>query len=203
MKGPQIPVVLAFLVAAWIGACGGNGDEPPGGPTPFDDPTVQGEKFAELRASQEYQAAVEQMETCLSGQGYVGNPYVEGITLSDGTVYKATAGQGEQFSGAVLDFRIAQEQCRDQAGFEAVLQNYGLTSKPQGITPERLQQLNEDRVAVMQCMGGKGWEIPEPVTLQGTLVFDVVHDSDEREAAWNVDHAACNTELFGNIRGRE
>jgi hypothetical protein len=194
----------AVLLCAFALACGASGEPAAGEAPPDDDRDEQSRNFAELRASEEYQRSIEQIRECMSAQGYVGNPYQEGVSFPDGTVLKIGGEQtGFKLTGAYLDYRLAQEKCQQAAGYEAILQRHGMTSGPQGIMPERLQQLNEDRVAVMQCMGEKGWKIPEPVTLQGMFVFEVVHESDEREAAWNVDHAACNAELFGNIRGRE
>lgn len=194
----------AVCLCALALACGASGEPASGEAPPFDDRDEQSRNFAELHASEEYQRSIEQIRACMSAQGYVGNPYQEGVSFPDGTVLKIGGEHtGFRLTGAYLAYRLAQEKCQQAAGYEAVLQGHGMTSGPQGITPDRLQQINEDRVAVMQCMSGKGWEIPEPVTLQGMLVFDIVHESEEREAAWNVDHAACNTELFGNIRGRE
>ncbi|MGH2607795.1 MAG: hypothetical protein ACRDHF_01790 [Tepidiformaceae bacterium] len=191
-------ILLSLGCAFMLGGCGSS--EPGASQQPLDEQGEQSSNFQQARESEDYKRAIEQIDACMASQGYVGDPNAEGIVLADGSVFKN--GKSYAVSGAYLDFRIAHEKCQQEAGFEAILQRYGLTSQPQGISPERLRQINEDQVAVMQCMGRNGWEIPEPKTLQGTLIFDIVLEG-ERQAAWNVDHGTCNTELFGNVRGRE
>jgi hypothetical protein len=172
-------------------ACNGGGEGTRSAGIPIDERDASA-KFAELRASEQYRAAIDEMEECLAVRGYAGNPYAEGITLPDGTVLQLGPGQPvPPLTGAYLDFRLAQQECQEEAGFEAILQQHGLTSEIQGVSPGQLAAMNEQQVGRMRCMEAKGWEIPEPVTLQGTLVFDVRHDNPEEESAWQADFAEC------------
>ena len=192
LKSRVVTGLLSLLAAALLAACGGErGEQPPEEPH-VDEQAEQTRKFAELRASEEYQVATEQITGCLAERGYVGNPYEEGMSVPDGTVLKIGVGDPPPpLTGVYLDFRVVQEECQEAAGFEAVLQKFGLTSGPQGITPERLAEINGTELARMQCMEGKGWDVPEPVTLQGMLVFNIKHDSPEKESAWRIDLALC------------
>jgi hypothetical protein len=188
--------VIRVLVLAFIGAifaaCAGAASEDGGADSRVDDPAEQSRRFAELRATEEYQVATQRMEACRAERGYVGNPYAEGVSMPDGSVLKLEPGQpGPPLTGAYLDFRLAQQECQQEAGFEEILQKFGLTSQVQGITPGQLALMNQEELARMRCMEAKGWEIPEPVTLQGSLVFDVHHDNPEDEAAWQTDYSEC------------
>jgi hypothetical protein len=183
--------LIGLVAMALLAACGGDGPSRPSEPTVFDDPTVQSQKFAELRASSEYQAAIERVASCLADQGIVGDPRKEGALMPDGTLLKVDGGY--TLKGPILDYLVAREKCQQAAGWEEILQRFGLTSEVQGVGPAQLAAQNQQQIALMRCMEAKGWEIPEPVTPQGRLIFDPPLDSAEEQAAWDSDYATCFT----------
>jgi hypothetical protein len=188
--------LFCLLTVALLMACGGGSQNPSSDSEHHvDEQAEQSRKFAELRATEDYQVAVEQIHSCLAEQGYVGNPAAEGATMPDGTVLKiGPDNPGQVLRGAYLDYELTSQACQEMVGFEEILQRHGLTSQREGVSPGQLEAINQQQIALMRCMEGEGWEIPEPVTLRGLLIFDPRLDSAEHQAAWDSDYATCFTE---------
>ncbi|MEX0784263.1 MAG: hypothetical protein WD557_16605 [Dehalococcoidia bacterium] len=188
--------LLCLVTAGLLLACSGGAETPsPDSDDHGDEQAEQSRKAAEMRATEEYQVAVQQITSCLAERGYVGNPHAEGMSMPDGTVLKlGPDNPGQLLRGAYLDYSLAQQDCQERAGFEAILQQHGLTSQREGVSPGQVAAINQQQLAIMRCMKDEGWEIPEPVTLRGLLVFDPKLDSAEDQAAWDSDYATCFTE---------
>jgi hypothetical protein len=190
------PFAGGLLWLAGVGlilACGGGSETPPpDSHDHVDDQAEQSRKVADLRADEEYQVALQRIQSCLEERGYVGNPHTEGTTMPDGTVLKlGPENPGQLLRGAYLDYELARQDCQVVAGLEEILQRHGLTSQREGVSPEQLAAINQQQVARMRCMENEGWAIPEPVTLRGLLMFDPRLDDAEEQAAWDSDYATC------------
>ncbi len=196
-----IPPCLVLLVA-----CGSDGERGAGGtvfvpptsapalPTPqyisnADAAATASAEYREMAASPEFQAAQERMKTCMAEEGYVGNP-VEGVVLKDGSLLKMGPGEGRAVRGAYLQYRVDTERCSEESGFYDVTAKLGHPARPL-IPSATLGQMNTRTINIMRCMEGKGWKLPDPVTLHGMLVLDPTLDTPEDEAAWATDHSEC------------
>jgi hypothetical protein len=188
--------LFCLLTVALLMACGG-GPQSPSSESEHnvDELDELSRKAAGLRDDEDYQVAVEQIHSCLAEQGYIGNPAAEGATMPDGTVLKiGPDNPGQVLRGAYLDYELASQACQEMVGFEEILQRHGLTSQRQGVSPGQIEAVNQQQIAIMRCMEVQGWEIPEPVTLRGLLMFDPRLENAEDQAAWDSDYATCFTD---------
>ncbi len=185
------PLLAASVLSASIN-CGGDD----GGARDLHQDLNSGET-SEMASSPEFQAARERLVQCLGDAGYVKDAHGK-ITLSDGSTYPPGNTDRIESTSAIVDYQIENERCLHESGLADVLQAYGRADP----TPDsgRAKQHNDEVVRLMQCMEGKGWEIPEPRTLRGFLYFDTAQPA-ERQAAWDVDSAACSQELYGSGTG--
>jgi hypothetical protein len=149
-----------------------------------------------MEQSDEFKAAIARFEQCMKGLGYPSVDTREGVLLKDGTVFKPEPGQSYPYTGAYLEYRVDTERCSSSSGVDAVRQQFG-ASDP---TPNTNFIKARNRYGTQQaaCLARKGWNMPEPVTVKGAMIWDVQLSSQEEQDAYARDQIACNMELFGS-----
>jgi hypothetical protein len=194
-------LVLGIALLLACVACGGEDDgaaDQPGavGRDPHTDEAERADasrRAAEMTASPEYQAARERVQRCLEQLGYVGEPLSgQEIVLPDGRSFRIPGPENPAapLAGPYRRYQIDAERCQEEAGFFEVVERFGFSGRPE-IDPAKLAEMNAAMIAEMQCMEGKGWDIPASEMLQGMVVFDINHATPEEEAAWRSDYATC------------
>lgn len=146
---------------------------------------------ATMRASPQWAEALARYETCMHEEGYPELSIRKGVVLKDGSV--VGEGGSHELKGAYLEYVVSMENCENSSGIAAVSRDFGFANPT--LAPETQKRLNDKAVREMACMETKGWDIPEPVTSRGLLIFDVQIDSEEERTAYNVDFYRCLAEL--------
>jgi hypothetical protein len=154
-------------------------------------------RFADLRATSEYQEALKRSRACMEALGYV---YEDDSHLyyKDGSYEDLTVQKQRSLTGNWLGYRLDREYCDDSSGATALAVAAGLP--PDEYDPNFIEQSNRQGAALMKCMASKGWQIPEPVRLRnGLLIYDVAPLQSEADAkqSWDIDIKVCNLDLSG------
>lgn len=182
---------LSFCTALLLVGCGSTDEKAENGPS---DEEFR-ENWTVMQDSTEWKAAYARHQQCMRDAGYPSIDSCEGVVLKDGTLHKPELGQSFAYTGAYLEYRVDTERCSAQSGLDAVRQQFG-TSDPTP-NPNLIRSRNHYGTLQAACLAQKGWEIPEPVTVKGALVWDVQLDSAEEKDAYSHDQLSCNVELFG------
>ena len=187
MRAPFLLVVMVGTLLAC--ACGSNTAQPG-----HDDEESQlRANWPTMTASRDFSEALVRYKACMFEAGYPETDQRVGVLLKDGTVLKPEPGSSFALSGAYLQYNLASEECDASSGMNAVRGSHG-TADPTP-NPVVLKQLNDQRIREMACMEQKGWDIPEPVTSRGSLIFDVRFESEEQKTAYTVQYYRCMAEL--------
>ena len=188
MKGLAIFVMAIAVVAA--SACGSGGST-------GNDHAEEGDRVAKnwpaMTASDDFKEAMTRYEECMLSEGYPETDQRIGVVLKDGSIVKPEAGSRYTLSGAYLEYQISSEGCSDSSGLDAVRVQYDTADPTPNPAIQKFQ--NDQHVREMGCMEQKGWDIPEPQTSRGLLIFDVQFDSEEQRSAYNVEYYRCQREL--------
>lgn len=180
-------LMLGIALLSLMAACGSNDRSAPGEPDEWDD-----DAYATMLANPSYEQVQARYTSCMHEAGYPEVDIRKGIILKDGSVIREGAGP-LYLRGAYLEYALTVEGCEQSTGLSAVRADFGFANPT--LAPGTQKRLNDNVVREMACMEGKGWDIPEPVTSRGLLIFDIQFDSEEQKTAYNVDFYRCLAEL--------
>lgn len=166
MTAKRVAVIVGSGLFFVLAACGGGGE---GKGREFEVSEEQQERqaaWAAMRATEEFQAALERYEQCMIGLGYSGVESADELRLPDGSPFMENG--GVVMTGPKLRAFSDFGRCEDQSGVTAVRRAHGLAEPEPG--PEE-QKANEIIVAAGQCLQGKGWTV-EPLRVGTRLQLD-------------------------------
>ena len=179
-------VAFAALLALSAAGCGTNKE---GGLT---EEAAYSATVRALTATDEFIDARLDTRECIAEAGYPGDPSAEGVTLKDGSVFRSRGGYTT--TAAVLDYLVVRGRCSTQTGLTDLADRAGVNPTPD---VQRAQGINKALVLQMACMEERGWDIPEPTTLNGFLTYPAPAADGDLLSAYHIDLMRCNQKLWG------